>query len=41
VLLAENLANLHKLGPGRLMCAFLPLAIPDADGAPVRAVAWK
>ena len=41
MLLAENLANLDKLGPGRIMCAFLPLALADADGAPVRAVAWR
>jgi kynurenine formamidase len=26
---------------GRVICAFLPLALPNADGAPVRAVAWK
>jgi kynurenine formamidase len=41
LLLAENLANLERLGPGPVMCAFLPLALPDADGAPVRAVAWR
>ncbi len=41
VLLAENLASLDKLDPGPVMCAFLPLAIPHADGAPVRAVAWR
>jgi len=41
LLLAENLANLDKLGPGRVMCAFLPLALPEADGAPVRAAAWR
>ena len=41
VLLAENLANLDRLGTGRVICAFLPLAIPEADGAPVRAVAWR
>ncbi len=41
VLLAENLANLDRLGPGQVMCAFLPLAISGADGAPVRAVAWR
>jgi arylformamidase len=41
LLLAENLANLDKLGPGRVMCAFLPLAMVEADGAPVRAVAWR
>jgi kynurenine formamidase len=41
LLLAENLTNLDKLGSGRVMCAFLPLALPAADGAPVRAVAWR
>ncbi len=41
VLLAENLTGLDRPGPGRLMCAFLPLAVIDADGAPVRAVAWR
>lgn len=41
VLLAENLANLDKVGRGPVMCAFLPLALPDADGAPMRAVAWR
>jgi arylformamidase len=41
VLLAENLTNLEELGAGPVMCAFLPLAIANADGAPVRAVAWK
>jgi kynurenine formamidase len=41
VLLAENLANLERLGPGRVTCAFLPLAFTDSDGAPVRAVAWR
>ncbi|NLO27669.1 MAG: cyclase family protein [Actinobacteria bacterium] len=41
VLLAENLRGLERLGPGPVMCAFLPLALPDADGAPVRAVAWR
>lgn len=41
VLLAENLCGLGRLGPGPVMCAFLPLALPDADGAPIRAVAWR
>ena len=41
LLFAENLTNLDKLGPGRVMCAFLPLSIPEADGAPMRAVAWR
>ena len=41
VLLAENLCNLELLGPGRVQCVFLPLALEDTDGAPVRAVAWR
>ena len=41
VLLAERLCGLDRLGPGRLTCAFLPLAVVGADGAPVRAVAWR
>ena len=41
LLFAENLTNLDKLGPGRVMCAFLPLSLPEADGAPMRAVAWR
>ena len=41
VLLAEGLCNLEKLGPGPVMCAFLPLALVGTDGAPVRAVAWR
>jgi kynurenine formamidase len=41
VLLAENLANLDRIGPGPVMCAFLPLLWPESDGAPMRAVAWR
>lgn len=41
VLLAEGLCNLDKLGPGPVTCAFLPLAVAGADGAPLRAVAWR
>jgi arylformamidase len=41
VLLAENLCHLDQLGEGRIQCAFLPLAVKDTDGAPVRAVAWR
>ncbi|MBN1320173.1 MAG: cyclase family protein [Thermoleophilia bacterium] len=41
VLLAENLCGLGRLGPGPVDCAFLPLAFAGADGAPVRAVAWR
>lgn len=41
VLLAENLCNLDQLGPGPVFCIFLPLALIEADGAPVRAVAWR
>lgn len=41
VLLVEGLCNLEQLGPGPVTCAFLPLAIAGADGAPIRAVAWR
>jgi kynurenine formamidase len=41
VLLAENLTNLDRLGPGPVTCAFLPLPLVEADGAPMRAVAWR
>ncbi|NLV72967.1 MAG: cyclase family protein [Actinobacteria bacterium] len=41
ILLAENLQGLDQLGPGPVTCAFLPLNVIDADGAPVRAVAWR
>ena len=41
VLLVEGLCNLERLGPGPVTCAFLPLAIAGADGAPIRAVAWR
>lgn len=41
VLLAENLCNLHLLGPNPVTCAFLPLSLVGTDGAPVRAVAWQ
>jgi len=29
------------LGAGRVQCVFLPLAVIDTDGAPVRAIAWR
>jgi arylformamidase len=41
VLIAENLRGLERLGPGRVTCAFLPLAVIGTDGAPIRAVAWR
>jgi arylformamidase len=41
VLIAENLCGLERLGPGMVTCAFLPLAVAEADGAPVRAIAWR
>lgn len=40
-LIAENLARLDQLTPGRLYhFAFLPLKLTGLDGSPVRAVAW-
>lgn len=41
ILIAENLCRLGDLGEGPLQCAFLPLAVRDTDGAPVRAVGWR
>jgi len=41
VLLAENLSGLETLGVGPANFAFLPLALVGADGAPVRAIAWR
>ena len=41
ILIAENLCGLDRLGPGPATFAFLPLALLDTDGAPVRAIAWR
>ncbi|MBN1632029.1 MAG: cyclase family protein [Thermoleophilia bacterium] len=41
ILIAENLHGLDRLGPGPATFAFLPLALLDTDGAPVRAIAWR
>jgi arylformamidase len=41
VLIAENLSGLERVGRGLVTCAFLPLAVTGADGAPVRAIAWR
>jgi len=41
VLIAESLCRLEELGEGPLQCAFLPLAVHDTDGAPIRAVGWR
>ncbi len=41
VLLAENLSRLDRVGTGPVNCAILPLRVVDADGAPVRAIAWR
>ena len=41
VLIVENLRGLEALVAGRpYIFAFLPLALGDVDGAPVRALAW-
>lgn len=41
ILIAENLCNLAQIDPrASIACAFLPLALGDADGSPARAVAW-
>jgi arylformamidase len=41
ILIAENLRALEKVGSEPVTCAFLPLAVPGVDGAPVRAIAWR
>jgi arylformamidase len=41
ILLAERLRGLDRLGSGCVTCVFLPLAVAEADGAPVRAIAWR
>jgi kynurenine formamidase len=42
LLLAENLAGLDQLEPGRLyQFAFLPLSLAGLDGSPIRAIAWQ
>ncbi len=42
ILIVENLRGLHQLNPGEVYhFSFLPLALSELDGSPVRAVAWK
>lgn len=41
ILIAENLANLGRLGPGPALCALLPLSFKGTDAAPMRAIAWR
>jgi kynurenine formamidase len=41
ILIAENLANLERIGPGPVECALLPLALKNPDAAPARAIAWR
>ncbi|KAH8827903.1 putative cyclase [Flagelloscypha sp. PMI_526] len=40
-ILAENLTNLEQLLGGEYIASFLPLAISQCDGSPVRAAAWQ
>jgi kynurenine formamidase len=40
VVIVESLANLGRLTSRRVLLSSLPLKIPGADGAPVRAVAY-
>lgn len=41
VLIAENLCGFERLGREPVTCAFLPLTVVEADGAPMRAIAWR
>lgn len=40
VLVVENLRGLEQLGGRDALCVFLPIPLAEADGAPVRAIAW-
>lgn len=39
--IAENLTNLEAIAVGKFTVSFMPLKLTDADGSPVRAVAWR
>lgn len=39
--IAENLTNVESIVEGNFMISILPLKLTEADGSPVRAVAWK
>lgn len=39
--IAENLTNLDAIAVGNFTVSFMPLKLTDADGSPVRAVAWR
>ncbi|HEY6284585.1 MAG TPA: cyclase family protein [Ktedonobacteraceae bacterium] len=42
ILIVENLTRLHQLSHGVVyQFSFLPLALSDLDGSPVRAIAWQ
>jgi len=42
VLIVENLTRLHQLLPGVVyQFSFLPLALSELDGSPIRATAWR
>ncbi|KAF8489674.1 putative cyclase [Gautieria morchelliformis] len=39
--IAENLTNVEAIADGDFTVSFMPLKLTDADGSPVRAVAWR
>lgn len=39
--IAENLTNVESIVEGKFMVSILPLKLTEADGSPVRAVAWE
>ena len=41
MIIIENLTGLGQLPPGQFVFSSFPLAFEDADGSPVRAVAFK
>ena len=40
IVIIENLTGLHRCGDDLFSFSAFPLNLPDADGSPVRAVAW-
>ncbi|KIJ51397.1 hypothetical protein M422DRAFT_26812 [Sphaerobolus stellatus SS14] len=38
--IAENLTNISAIAQGNFIVSIMPLKLTDADGSPVRAVAW-
>ncbi len=40
ILIVENIRGLEQIADRRVRCAFLPLRVVEAEGSPIRALAW-